>query len=221
MPAATKVERVRELKERLQGSQAALVSDYRGITVKDATELRRALRDAEATFTIVKNTLTRLAAAEAGFEELVAILEGPSAITFVRGDVVLAARRLADAAKRIPALELKGGVMEGRVLSAEQARGLATLESREVMLARLAGLAKAQMSQAAYLFQATLAHFLRLLEAYKEKLPPGEAPTAEEAPAGEAPAGEVPAEEAAGEGDVQISAQAEALAEEASEDGKE
>lgn len=183
MPTAQKVEKVRELKEQLTDSAASLISDYRGITVKDVTELRAALKEAEATFTVVKNTLTKLAAVEAGFAELEAILEGPTAITFVRGDVVVAARRLADAAKRIPSLEIKGAVMEGQVISAEQARALATLESREVLLAKMAGMAKASMSRAAYAFNALQSKFLSLLEAYKEKVPPGEAPAAEEAPA--------------------------------------
>ncbi|MEX2457844.1 MAG: 50S ribosomal protein L10 [Actinomycetota bacterium] len=188
MPTPTKVEKVREIKERLEGSAASLISDYRGITVKDVTELRAALREAEATFTVVKNTLTKLAAADAGLAELQVILEGPTAITFVQGDVVVAAKRLADAAKRIPSLELKGGVMEGRVLSAEQARALATLESREVLLAKMAGMAKASMSRAAYAFVAVQSRFLALLDAYKEKVPP---------PAAEAPDEEAPAEEEA------------------------
>jgi large subunit ribosomal protein L10 len=176
MPTAAKVERVREIKELLTDSAAALLSDYRGITVKDVTELRQALLEAEASFTVVKNTLTKIAAVEAGLAELESILEGPTAITFVKGDVVLAAKRLADAAKRVPSLEIKGAVMEGKVLSAEQARALATLESREVLLAKMAGMAKASMSRAAYAFNALQSKFLSLLEAYKEKVPPGEAP---------------------------------------------
>jgi large subunit ribosomal protein L10 len=182
MPSPTKVQKVRALTERLQTAQAALVSDYRGLTVKDATELRAALREAEATFSIVKNTLSKLAAKEAGFDALADLLEGPTAITFVAGDAVVAAKRLADAARRLPALELKGAVMEGRVLTADQARTLATLESREVVLARMAGLAKASLSQAAYLFQAIQARFLSTLEAYREKLPPREDPGAASAP---------------------------------------
>ena len=186
MPTPQKVERVREIKERLTGSAAALVSDYRGVTVKEITELRAALREAEATFTVVKNTLTKLAASEAGLQELAELLDGPTAITFVQGDVVVAAKRLADAAKRMPALEIKAAVMEGRVLGAEQARALATLESREVLLAKMAGMAKASMSRAAFAFNAVQARFLSLLEAYREKVPAGETPAAEPEP--EAPA---------------------------------
>jgi large subunit ribosomal protein L10 len=202
MPTPTKVAKVQELKEQLTESAASLISDYRGITVKDVTELRAALQEAEATFTVVKNTLTKLAAVEAGFAELEAILEGPTAITFVKGDVVIAAKRLADAAKRIPSLEIKGAVMEGQVISADQARALATLESREVLLAKMAGMAKASMSRAAYAFNAIQSKFLSVLEAYREKLPPGEAPAPEpeETPAAEveeAPAAEKAAAEAA------------------------
>ncbi len=171
MPNPTKVQKVKALSERLTAAEAALVSDYRGLTVKDATELRRSLRDAGATFSVVKNTLTKLAAHDAGYDGLADLLDGPTAITFVAGDTVAAAKRLADAARRLPSLELKGAVMEGRVLTAEQARALATLESREVLLSRVAGLAKASLSQAAYLFQAIQARFLRVLEAYREQLP--------------------------------------------------
>ena len=201
MPTPTKVAKVQELKEQLTDSAASLISDYRGITVKDVTELRAALQEAEASFTVVKNTLTKLAAVEAGLAELESILEGPTAITFVKGDVVIAAKRLADAAKRIPSLEIKGGVMEGRVISADQARALATLESREVLLAKMAGMAKASMSRAAYAFNAVQSKFLSVLEAYKEKLPPGEVPAAEvqEAPAAhEAAAEAAPASSEAG-----------------------
>jgi large subunit ribosomal protein L10 len=191
MPTAQKVERVQEIKEQLTESAAALLSDYRGITVKDVTELRQALLEAEATFTVVKNTLTKIALVEAGLADLESILEGPTAITFVKGDVVLAAKRLADAAKRVPALEIKGGVMEGRVLTADQARALATLESREVLLAKMAGMAKASMSRAAFAFNAVQAKFLALLDAYKEKVPAGEAP-AEPAAENAEPAAETP-----------------------------
>jgi large subunit ribosomal protein L10 len=199
MPTPTKVEKVREIKERLEGSAASLISDYRGITVKDVTELRAALREAEATFTVVKNTLTKLAAADAGLAELQTILEGPTAITFVQGDVVVAAKRLADAAKRIPSLEIKGGVMEGRVLSAEQARALATLESREVLLAKMAGMAKASLSRAASAFVAVQSRFLAVLDAYKEKVPPGEAPADESLAPAEAGPGETAAADEAGD----------------------
>jgi large subunit ribosomal protein L10 len=178
MPSAQKVEKVAEIRERIQGSEAILLTEYRGLSVRDATELRRSLQD-QARFAIVKNTLMKIAAGEAGMAELESLLEGPTAVAFVGGDVVTAAKRVVDAAKRYPSLVIKGGWMEGRMLSGEQARALAELESREVMLSKMAGLLKAEMSRAASLFQTLQARFLSVLQAYKDKLPaaPEEAPS--------------------------------------------
>src|SRR5215211_3270847 len=119
MPNAEKTEKVTALKERIEGSTALLLTEYRGLTVHDATELRRSLAE-EARFA------------------------GPTAVAFVDGDVVAAAKRVVDASKKFPALVLKGGYMDGRVLSAADAQSLATLESREVMLSKIAGLLKGQ-----------------------------------------------------------------------------
>ena len=173
MPSQQKVEKVAKLKERISGSQALLLAEYRGLSVQDATELRRSLGQ-DTRFLVVKNTLMRRAAGEAGVAELERLLEGPTAVAFVAGDPVAAAKRVVEAAKRFPALALKGAYMEGRVLGADEARGLAELESREVMLSRLAGAFKAEMSRAAGMFQALQGRFLSLLEAYKEKVPSGE-----------------------------------------------
>ena len=173
MPKAEKVEKVADLKERIAGSQALLLADYRGLSVHDAQELRRSLAEGDTGFSIVKNTLLRRAAAEAGIEALEGLLEGPTAVAFVHGDPVAAAKKVMDAAKRFPALALKGGYLEGRVLSAEQAQAIASLESREAMLSKVAGLMKAEMSRAASMFQALQGRFLGLLEAYKEKVPSG------------------------------------------------
>jgi large subunit ribosomal protein L10 len=194
MPNAEKTKKVAALKGRIEGSSALLLTEYRGLSVHDATELRRSLSDT-ARFAVVKNTLMQIASAEAGIEALEALLEGPTAVAFVEGDVVTAAKRVVDAGKKYPALILKGGYLDGRVLSAAEAASLATLESREVMLSRIAGLFKADMARAAAAFQAVQAKFLRLLDAYKDKLPAGEAPAAAEveAPAAEA---EAPAPEA-------------------------
>jgi large subunit ribosomal protein L10 len=215
MPNAEKLEKVAVLKERIQGSEALLLAEFRGLSVHDATELRRTLADT-ARFSVVKNTLMKRAAGEAGMAELEALLEGPTAVAFVHADAVTAAKRLVDAAKKFPALVLKGGLMEGRVLSAEQARSLADLESREVMLSKIAGVMKAEMVRAASAFQALQGRFLALLDAYKDKLPaaesapePAEAaaepapeplvePTTETAPGPEAEA-EQPSEEAGSE----------------------
>ncbi|HET7869217.1 MAG TPA: 50S ribosomal protein L10 [Actinomycetota bacterium] len=178
MPSQEKVEQVARLKGRISGSQALLLAEYRGLSVKDATELRRALGE-DTRFSVVKNTLMRRAAGEAGVGELERLLEGPTAVAFVAGDPVAAAKRVVEAGKRFPALALKGAFMEGRVLDADEARGLAELESRDIMLSRLAGAFKAEMSRAAGMFQALQARFLALLEAYKEKVAPGEESAAE------------------------------------------
>ena len=173
MPNAEKIEKVAALKERIQGADALLLAEYRGLSVHDATELRRSLSD-QARFAIVKNTLMQRAAADAGVAELEALLEGPTAVAFVQGDVVATAKKVVDAAKRFPALVLKGGYLDGKVLSATEAQALATLESREVMLSKVAGMLKAEMARAASMLQAIQGRFLSVLEAYKDKLP-GEA----------------------------------------------
>ena len=170
MPSPEKVEKVAALKERILGSQALLLADYRGLSVHDATELRRSLGET-AGFAVVKNTLMKLAAGEAGIADLGRLLEGPTAVAFVAGDPVSAAKKVVEAAGRFPALVLKGAYVEGRVLSAEEARGLATLESREVMLSRVAGMLSSEMSRAAAMFRALQGRFLGLLEAYREKVP--------------------------------------------------
>ena len=148
MPNAEKIEKVTALKERIEGAQALLLAEYRGLSVHDATELRRSLSE-QARFAIVKNTLFRRAAADAGVAELEQLLDGPTAVAFVDGDVVAAAKKVVDAAKKFPALVLKGGYLDGKLLSAAEAQALATLESREILLSRVAGMMKAQMSQAA------------------------------------------------------------------------
>jgi large subunit ribosomal protein L10 len=197
MPKAEKLERVAELKARIEGAQALFLSDFRGLTVGESGELRRSLSAAGAKFSVVKNTLMRLAANDAGVAELEGLLEGPTAVTFVEDDPIAAAKSLVDAARKYRTLVLKGAYLEGRVLSSEEAQSLATIEPRDVLLAKMAGLAKAEMSRAAYMFNALQSRFVSLLEAYREKLP-GEAPV-EEAPAAEPaaepPAAEMPAEE--------------------------
>jgi len=187
MPKPEKVERVAELKERIEGSDALLLTEYRGLTVSEITELRRSLAEGGASFAVVKNTLMRRAAAAAGMAELEDLLSGPSAVTFVDGDPIAAAKSVVKATKQFPALVLKGAFMDGKLLSADEAKALADLESREVMLSKIAGLLKGEMSRAAAMFQAGQSKFLSLLEAYKEKVP-GDEPVAEaEVPAEAAP----------------------------------
>jgi large subunit ribosomal protein L10 len=202
MPNAVKIAKVEALKGRIESSQALLLTEYRGLSVHDATELRRSLSD-QARFSVVKNTLMQRAAGEAGLEELKALLEGPTAVAFVSGDVVSVAKKVVDASKKFPALVLKGAYMEGKVLGPAEAQALATLDSRDVMLSKIAGMLKSEMTRAAWMFQALQSRFLGVLEAYREKLPSDETPAPEaaapEAPA-QAPAEEAPAAEAAIEG---------------------
>jgi large subunit ribosomal protein L10 len=171
MPSAEKVHKVAELKERIEGSEALLVTDFEGLTVGDATELRRTLRGAGARFAIVKNTLMRRAASDAGAPEMEGMLSGPTGVAFVDGDVAAVAKSLSEAAKRFPRLALKGAFMEGRVLSADEAKALADLEPRPVLLSKVAGLLKSEMTRAASMLQTIQGRFLALLESYKEELP--------------------------------------------------
>jgi large subunit ribosomal protein L10 len=188
MPKAEKIERVGELKERIEGSDALLLTEYRGLTVSDITELRRSLAEGGTSFAVVKNTLMQRAAADASIDELGSLLEGPTAVAFITGDPVTAAKKVVEAAKKFPALILKGGYMEGRVLSADEAKSLADLDSREVMLSKVAGMLKSEMSRAAAMFVSAQSKFLSLLEAYKEKVP-DDTVVAEEAPPAEVEAG--------------------------------
>ena len=187
MPSTQKIERVAALKEQIEGSTALLLTEYRGLTVSEITELRKSLRDGGARFAVIKNTLMRRALEQTDAAELGSLFDGPSAVAFVQEDPVAAAKSVTAAAKKFPALVLKGGFVEGRLLSADEAKSLADLESREVMLSKLAGLMKGEMSRAAAVFQATQARFLSLLEAFKAKLP--------EEPAAEAEATAAPAAE--------------------------
>jgi large subunit ribosomal protein L10 len=188
MPSTQKIERVAELKEQIEGSNALLLTEYRGLTVSEITELRRSLREGGARFAVIKNTLMRRALEGTDAAGLESLFDGPSAVAFVQEDPVAAAKSVTAAAKKFPTLVLKGGFVEGRVLSADQAKALADLDSREVMLSKLAGLMKSELSRAAGTFQAALSRFLSLLEAFKAKLP------AEEGPAGDARAEEASAE---------------------------
>jgi large subunit ribosomal protein L10 len=205
MPKPEKIGRVTELKERIEGSDALLLAEYRGLTVSEITTLRRSLAEGGTRFSVVKNTLMRRAASAAAIDELQSLLEGPTAVAFVIGDPVAAAKRVVEAAKRFPTLVLKGGFMEGRVLSSEEARALADLESREVMLSKVAGMLKSEMSRAAAIFVSAQSKFLGLLEAYKEKLPPEEAPAGAEAPADD---GSEPAPSAVSEEEVTVASEA-------------
>jgi len=175
MPSTEKVSAVAEIVEHFNSSAATVITEYRGLTVKQVSQLRRAL-GRDTTYAVVKNTLTRRAAAEAGVAIDDSLLVGPTAIAFVKGDPVEAAKGLRDFARTNPLLVIKGGVLDGKALSAAEVGKIADLESREVLLAKVAGVLKALPTRAAGLFQAPLSQVARLAQALADK-------TAEGAPA--------------------------------------
>jgi large subunit ribosomal protein L10 len=169
MATASKSAAIAELTDQFRESGAAVLTEYRGLTVKQLSELRGSLRG-HATFAIVKNTLTELAAKEAGVSAFEGQLVGPSAIAFVSGDPVAAAKSLRDFARANPLLVIKGGVLDGKPLTAAEITKLADLESREVLLAQLAGVLNASLSKAVYLFAAPLSQGARLIDALRAKV---------------------------------------------------
>ena len=188
MANAEKVAAVAELTERFKDSSGAVLTAYRGLTVAQLAELRRSL-GGHATFTVVKNTLTKIAVNEAGLsEELSSLLSGPSAIAFVDGDVVEAAKGLRDFARANPLLVIKGGVLDGKAMSPSEITKLADLESREVLLAKLAGAMKASLAGAAATFNALPTQMALLADALRAKLEAGAPTVVEDTPAEAAPA---------------------------------
>jgi large subunit ribosomal protein L10 len=195
-PRPEKVAVVDEVRERLTSSSAVLLTEYRGLKVSELANLRRTLRDAGGDYKIYKNTLVRFAVRDLGLEGVEELLVGPTAVAFVEGDVAAVAKALRDFSRTNPNLIVKGGVLGQKALSADEAKALAELPSREVLLARLAGGLAAPMVQFAGLLQAlprNMAYGLKAL--IDQKVAGGEAapaPAAEEAPAAEA-ADEAPA----------------------------
>lgn len=182
MATAAKSAAIAELTDHFRNSGAAVLTEYRGLTVKQLTQLRTSMRD-HATYAVVKNTLTERAAKEAGVSAFDGQLAGPSAIAFITGDPVEAAKTLRDFAKANPLLVIKSGVLDGKPLTADEIRKLADLESREVLLAKLAGAMQASLAKAVYLFAAPLSKAARTVDALR-------AQRAESAPAPAAPAAE-------------------------------
>lgn len=164
MARPDKVAAVEELKEKFSSSQAVVLTEYRGLTVASLKDLRRSISN-DATYAVAKNTLTKIAAKDAGIEGLDEQLSGPTALTFISGDVATVAKSLRDFAKANPLLVIKGGVMDGRVLDADEVKKLANLESREVLLAKLAGGMQANLQRAVFMIAAPLSQAARALGA--------------------------------------------------------
>ena len=169
MATAAKSAAIAELTEHFRRSGAAVLTEYRGLTVKQLTQLRTQMRD-HATYAVVKNTLTELAAKGAGVTAFDGQLAGPSAIAFITGDPVEAAKTLRDFAKANPLLVIKSGMLDGKPLTADEIRKLADLESREVLLAKLAGAMQASLAKAVYLFAAPLSKAARTVDALRAKV---------------------------------------------------
>ena len=194
MARADKAAAVAEITEEFRASSAAVLTEYRGLTVGQLKTLRRSLGE-DTTYAVVKNTLTKIAAKDAGVLGFDDLLQGPTAIAFIKGDPVAAAKGLDTFAKENPLLVVKGGIMDGKILTADDIKKLAKLESREVLLSKVAGAANAALAKAAALFQAPLSQAVRTVDALRVA---GGAAGAPEAPAA-APVEEAPVAEAAAE----------------------
>lgn len=218
MARADKAAAVAEITEEFRASSAAVLTEYRGLTVGQLKELRRSLGP-DTTYAVVKNTLSKIAAKDAGVEGFDSLLQGPTAIAFIKGDPVTAAKGLDTFAKENPLLVIKGGIMDGNILTADDLKKLAKLESREVLLSKVAGAANAALAKAAALFQAPLSKTARTIAALEAKggavTAPAPAAVAEAAPVAEE-VSETPAEEVA-EVTEEVTAE-EASAESASEE---
>lgn len=180
MAKPDKVAAVAEIADRFRTSSATVITEYTGLSVSQLSQLRRAL-GTSAKYRVAKNTLVKRAAQDAGIEGIDELFIGPTAIAFVEGEPVDAAKAIRDFAKDNNALVIKGGYMDGRALSVDEITQIADLDSREVLLAKTAGAFKAKMSQAAALFQAPVTQFARLAAALGEKRGEGAEPA--EAPA--------------------------------------
>ena len=194
-PRRDKADAVEVIQAKLAESTAVLLSEYRGMTVHELADLRAGLRESGAEYKVYKNTLASIAARNAGFEELTQHFVGPTAFTFTTGDPVIAAKKLSEFAKKVPTLVLKGGVLGSRVLTAKDVTALGNLESREVMLAKAAGMFISPIQQAANLFAAGFNQLGAVLAQLRDKLPAEgtDVPPEPEASAPEASASEATA----------------------------
>src|ERR1700716_2309506 len=176
MPKAQKVQAVEHLKVEFRESQAALLTSFRGLKVAEMTELRQSVAASQTEFKVVKNTLAKIAAKDIGLEDLLPLLEGSTAIAFVKGDPVTAAKGLDEISRKYPSLVLKGGLLTGRVLSADRAAALAHVAPREVLLAQIAGAFQAPLAKLAALLQAPVRSLGYALGAYRDKVTAGGPP---------------------------------------------
>jgi large subunit ribosomal protein L10 len=203
MASPDKVAAVAELADEFRESNGAVLTEYRGLTVKQLQDLRRSLGE-HARYAVAKNTLTKLAAKQADIELPEELLVGPTAIAFITGDVVEAAKGLRDFAKENKTLVIKGGFLDGKVLQPDEIKKLADLESREVLLAKLAGGMKASIAGAAGLFNAPLAQTARLLAALQAKAEADPSILAAAAPAPAPAEAEAPADEPTAEAEAPV-----------------
>jgi large subunit ribosomal protein L10 len=193
---------VAELAERLRSTETLIVADYRGLSVTDINNLRGQLLEHGARFTVVKNTLTRRAAEEAGADALLALVDGPTAIAFLdsEGDPVAVARALNTAARETRVLQIRGGILDGQQIGEDEVKSLATLPPADVLRAQLVGAVSGPLTTVVGLFTAPLRDLVNVLDArikqLEEQGETAEAP-AEEAQAEEAPAEQAPVAEAA------------------------
>jgi large subunit ribosomal protein L10 len=175
MPKQLKVEAVEELEASFRRCPAALLAEFRGMKVEEMKDLRRTLAEGGAQFKVVKNTLTRIAADRAGMGQIVPLLKGSTAVAFVEQDPVAAAKALDEMTKKYPALVVKGGILEGKVLDAEGAAGLAKVRPREELLSQLLGLFNSPAQRLAVVLSAPVRNLGYALAAYRDKLQGSEA----------------------------------------------
>jgi large subunit ribosomal protein L10 len=184
-----KVAAVEQIRNELDDTQVAVVTEYRGLTVPALAELRSKLQAADTSYRVVKNTLARRAASELGFDELTELFVGPVAVAYCKGDPVTAAKVIATFAREHPELVIKGGVLEGRVITGDEAKGLATIDPLDISRAKIAGLLTAALRQIAMIAQAPAQRILFVLEELGKR-----GPAVEEAPAADEALAEAPAE---------------------------
>jgi large subunit ribosomal protein L10 len=224
MPRPEKVQSVQEIAGRFTNAEAALLTEYRGLHVSDLAEVRTALREADADYKVLKNTLTRIAVRDVGLDELVGMLEGPTAIVFCHGDAVAAAKALDEATRKFPVLVIKGGVLQGKVINGDQAQGLAKLESREVQLATIVTLVNTPLQRMVNVLAAPLRDLGSMLAqvlAKKESEPEAQAAPQAAAPGAEAEPEAAAAPEATAEPEATAAPEPEAPADAEPEAGDE